>query len=84
MDVVHHNLAPWVSTDLAETVLRYGHYCYPIVLLVIFVAGFAAHGIAMSTDQSTGTTTAGVTGPGGKPLPRNIKKQSKKEQGMYL
>lgn len=65
----------FISTDVAESIIYYTHFSYPIVLLIVFIIAFAADGIVSSSSDpsgsSAGTSTPVVTGPGGKPLPRN-------------
>ena len=65
----------FIPTDVAESIIYYTHFTYPIALLVLFITSLAVDGIVSSSTDSTisssGTSTPAVTGPGGKPLPKN-------------
>lgn len=63
---------PYVSSQTAQLVLTYGHYVSPILLFVLFVIIFTTHSIATASKEDVITAEPSLTGPGGKPLPRNI------------
>ena len=51
------------------------HFAYPVVLLVFFLVSFMTHSI-LATAPEKHSTEAPVSGPGGKPLPRNKRRYS--------
>ena len=59
----------------APALLRGLHYATPLVLLVFFLVSFMSYSIITANPEKT-TTAAPVTGPGGKPLPRNKRRNS--------
>ena len=59
----------------APHILAQLHLAYPVVLLVFFLVTFMSHSIITANPEKT-TTAAPVSGPGGKPLPRNKRARS--------
>jgi hypothetical protein len=70
--------SPWISHHRAENVLYYTHFAYPMVLFILFVALFAAHGILTASTDSTRKAPLAITGPGGKPLPNTPPPRTKR------
>jgi ATP-binding cassette, subfamily B, vacuolar membrane transporter HMT1/ACLQ len=68
----------WISHHRAEDVLYYTHFAYPIVLFILFVALFAAHGILTASTDYTRSAPLTITGPGGKPLPNTPPPRTKR------
>ena len=64
---------PWVSNRTAQGILVYTHFSSPIILLALFLIAFTAHSIITSSDDAVVQPLPERTGPGGKPLPQNIK-----------
>lgn len=76
------NLSRQTLVDL----LRYIHYTYPMLLLVLFVTAFAIHTAVSSSSSRPVSSTSNFTGPGGKPLPTkgstNSPNKKPKDQGF--
>jgi len=71
----------WISQSVAMSAIYFTHTLYPIVLLLLFFALFAAHGVlTASTDTSISRPPPNITGPGGKPLPDTRTSTEKKAQ----
>ncbi|RFU23944.1 hypothetical protein B7463_g12395, partial [Scytalidium lignicola] len=66
---------------ITTTILDRIHFCYPWVLLIIFITVFTVDSIRSSQTFKESSQPV-VTGPGGKPLPRraNKSKDKKKQQ----
>jgi ATP-binding cassette, subfamily B, vacuolar membrane transporter HMT1/ACLQ len=71
-------ISPWISYHRAEDMLYYTHFADPIVLFILFVALFAAHGILTASTDSTPRAPLTITGPGGKPLPNTPPPRTKR------
>jgi hypothetical protein len=67
-----------ISQDLANTVIKYTQFAYPIALLLLFIIVFAAHGIITANAESGPAAAPQVTGPGGKPLPNTPPPRSRR------
>ena len=55
------------------------HFNYPWVLLVVFLATFIVNSI-LSVPLAATVVEPAITGPGGKPLPRNAKKSKEEKE----
>ena len=75
---------PWASNNTAQAVLTYVHYAYPVVLLFFFLTAFIVHGVLTASEEDVIQTVPDQTGPGGKPLPRNIAPSVKKGKQRVL
>lgn len=64
---------------IAQDILIYVHYAYPIILIVFFLVATTAHGILTASKEETTQSDPDQTGPGGKPLPRNTSPSAKKK-----
>ncbi|KAL8740562.1 MAG: hypothetical protein Q9190_006755 [Brigantiaea leucoxantha] len=69
--------SPWVSSETAQSILVYLHFGSPFVLLVFFLVAFTVHSIVTAPGDEVVTASTEVTGPGGKPLPRNASRATK-------
>ena len=66
----------WILDAPAAAQLQHRlHFAYPVVLLLFFLVTFMSHSI-ISSDPAKTSTEAPVSGPGGKPLPRNKRRHS--------
>src|SRR5580700_4466203 len=72
--------SPLIPLALAQRILRYTHFLYPIVLLAIFGVAFAIHGVISAGNGPTLPPPPNVTGPGGKPLPTRRPSKAKVPQ----
>ena len=70
---------PWVSNPVAQDVLVYVHYSYPIILLVFFLAATTTHAVLTASKDEVVQAEPDQTGPGGKPLPRTTSPGAKKK-----
>ena len=70
----------WTLDTPAPVILSRLHFAYPVVLLVFFLVTFMSYSI-LAADQKRTTTEAPVTGPGGKPLPRNKRRSASISKG---
>ncbi|KAL8799413.1 MAG: hypothetical protein Q9182_005898 [Xanthomendoza sp. 2 TL-2023] len=66
-----------VSNKTAQSILIYLHFASPIFLFVFFLIAWTAHSIATASVHAPGKDPQDQTGPGGKPLPPNLRKSSK-------
>jgi hypothetical protein len=66
----------WLSTELANNILYYVHFCYPLTLLIIFLVSFVWHSIVTSPSNQAVSSRSTILGPGGKPLPPNSRPPS--------
>jgi len=64
----------WAPGQGKQSVLRYLHFAYPLVLLLVFLAAFMAHSIKTAPKDATLEPAKGLHGPGGKPLPKTKKR----------
>ena len=64
------NNGPWASDETAKAIMTYIHFATPVILIVYFLAAFTGHSIA-TASKNTVVKPSSLTGPGGKPLPRN-------------
>ncbi|ESZ98407.1 putative Heavy metal tolerance protein [Sclerotinia borealis F-4128] len=60
------------GTYTTATILDLTHFNYPWILLVVFLASFITHSIL--TAEYSDESGPMLTGPGGKPLPRSVRK----------
>lgn len=65
------------SHHVAASILHYTQFASPIVLLFVFLGVFTAHSILSSETEPTSIVPPTITGPGGKPLPRALRKANK-------
>lgn len=75
---------PWVSNNTAQAILTYVHYAYPIVLLLLFLLAFTLHSVLTASKDDIVEPLPDQTGPGGKPLPRNISPSARKKKQEVL
>ena len=75
---------PWVSNNTAQAILTYVHYAYPIVLLLLFLLAFTIHSVLTASKDDVVEPVPDQTGPGGKPLPRNISPSARKQKQKVL
>ncbi|KAI9781303.1 MAG: hypothetical protein M1839_006096 [Geoglossum umbratile] len=64
---------PWPSAKIAEQILLYAHFVYPLVVLLFFLVAFTANSILTASEVAE---PANSNGPGGKPLPANKNAES--------
>ena len=69
---------PWVSNQVAQGILAYVHYSYPIILLIFFLAATTTHAVLTASKDDLVQAAPDQTGPGGKPLPRNTSPTARK------
>jgi hypothetical protein len=72
--------SPLIPTIWAERIIHYTQFIYPIILLLVFVVGFAIHGVITAGNDPTSPPPPNVTGPGGKPLPTRRPSRTKVPQ----
>lgn len=63
-------------THRAGQWLDFFHYASPLVLLFVFLLVFTTRSIRTAGNSNANATDDQLTGPGGKPLPRNAKQQA--------
>lgn len=70
------------GTYTTSTILDLTHFNYPWILLVVFLISFITHSIltAEPSDQSGPM----LTGPGGKPLPRSVRRTRQDKDKLKL
>lgn len=70
------------GTYTTATILDLTHFNYPWILLVVFLISFITHSIL--TAESADETGPMLTGPGGKPLPRSVRRTKKDKDKLTL
>lgn len=69
------------GTSTPTLLLKTVHFHYPWVLLLVFLVSFVTHSI-VNAESSTASIEPTVTGPGGKPLPRRLKKSKEDKEKL--
>jgi hypothetical protein len=73
-DVDNSTTGKWISNTAAARIIDSTQFAYPVVLLGLFLLLFTAHGIITSSSGNTQVSSrTRITGPGGKPLPNNVR-----------
>lgn len=71
-----------MGTYTTATILDLAHFNYPWILLVVFLISFITHSIL--TAESSDESGPMLTGPGGKPLPRSVRRTKQDKDRLKL
>jgi len=69
----HHHNGSDTSGGTRTTLLDNVHFNFPWLLVAVYLAAFIIHSI-VTAEPSTESAEPQLTGPGGKPLPRSMRK----------
>ena len=81
--IMPHGSLPWVSNPVAQNILTYVQIAYPIIVLFLYIFTFTIWSIATARNDNDNTTQQPEQlGPGGKPLPKKNKTESKTSNAL--
>lgn len=79
-------MASMVPEPASKRLLRVVHYAYPIILLAFFLAAFTIRSILVARKKTIASPEqpSDQTGPGGKPLPKKVRRNEDKSLAVAL